>query len=355
VSLDSPNLNDADFVLAEAIAAEPDARELLLPTRGHNDLPRLAWRWDDVLLAVGFLVAWRVGATYLQAVAADWPSAIVLLLTGVLPTLFITLFPLWAYRRAGGTLPIRFPAFSRLLLEAVLAVPVVIALLMALSLVGLVWSEWSGEQPEMDGAMHDLVHAQDARVLGLFALMACLWAPVGEELFFRGYLQNALGRWLPLWVAALLQALLFAGVHHYSGIHFAGIAVIALGLTAHYLWRKSVFATMFVHAGLNGIVTLMLVAFMTLAANAPVLGVALEPEAERCVIREVQPDSAAAEAGLRAGDVIVSLDDQPIATHRSLEAQLALREPEATVTLVVDRGGELVTISAVLRARTTSR
>ena len=52
----------------------------------------------------------------------------------------------------------------------------------------------------------------------------------------------------------------------------------------------------------------------------------------------VYPDTAAAAAGLKAGDVIVAVDGQPVADRIALAHAVAARDPGQTVTLTVKRG-----------------
>lgn len=72
------------------------------------------------------------------------------------------------------------------------------------------------------------------------------------------------------------------------------------------------------------------------------LGIAAAPELEArdlrgVLVREVVPGGPAAAAGLAPGDVIVSLDGQPMARGEDLAAALARRAPGDAVTLIVLR------------------
>jgi Tol biopolymer transport system component len=66
------------------------------------------------------------------------------------------------------------------------------------------------------------------------------------------------------------------------------------------------------------------------------------------LVREVQPGSPAATAGVLPGDLIVALDGQPIADLRALAAALRAHEPGDTVPIVVERGGSRITLNATL-------
>ena len=68
------------------------------------------------------------------------------------------------------------------------------------------------------------------------------------------------------------------------------------------------------------------------------------------VVAEVLPGSPAEEAGLVAGDVIISLDDEPMYDITELSAAIKLRRPGETVELTIRRGGDLYVATAVLDA-----
>lgn len=66
------------------------------------------------------------------------------------------------------------------------------------------------------------------------------------------------------------------------------------------------------------------------------------------VIAEVLVGSPAEEAGLETGDVIISVDDEPMHDIAELSAAIKLRRPGETVELTVRRGGDLYIATAVL-------
>ena len=68
------------------------------------------------------------------------------------------------------------------------------------------------------------------------------------------------------------------------------------------------------------------------------------------VVAEVLPGSPAEEAGLMAGDVIVSLASEPMYDIIELSAAIKLRRPGETVELTIRRGSEIYVVTAVLDA-----
>jgi len=68
-------------------------------------------------------------------------------------------------------------------------------------------------------------------------------------------------------------------------------------------------------------------------------------------VAEVIPGSPAAAAGLRPGDVLVSLDGTPLADVRGYSAALKAHQAGDTITLIVRRDGEEMTLTATLAVR----
>jgi serine protease Do len=67
------------------------------------------------------------------------------------------------------------------------------------------------------------------------------------------------------------------------------------------------------------------------------------PARRGAIIESVQPDTGAATVDLRPGDVIVSVDGEPLATMSQLVAEVRRRAPGDVVELEIFRDGELQT------------
>ncbi|MBX9828784.1 MAG: Do family serine endopeptidase [Xanthobacteraceae bacterium] len=66
------------------------------------------------------------------------------------------------------------------------------------------------------------------------------------------------------------------------------------------------------------------------------------------LVAEPQKDSPAMKAGIQAGDVIVSVDDKPVADARELARKIGGMPPNTTVKLAIIRGGAEKTLSLTL-------
>ncbi|MGH8950845.1 MAG: S1C family serine protease [Acidimicrobiia bacterium] len=86
------------------------------------------------------------------------------------------------------------------------------------------------------------------------------------------------------------------------------------------------------------------------------LGVILDVEGVEsgqagAVIAEVTPDSAADEAGLEVGDLVISIDGTAVQSSADLAAQVQTHQPGSTMDLVVVRDGDEMTLTVTLGER----
>jgi putative serine protease PepD len=87
-------------------------------------------------------------------------------------------------------------------------------------------------------------------------------------------------------------------------------------------------------------------------AQHALLGVSVATAASGGVtVREVSAGSAAASAGVKAGDVITAVDGTDVATAEKLRAVIAGHLPGDKVSLTVERGGSSRTLTATLGAK----
>ena len=87
------------------------------------------------------------------------------------------------------------------------------------------------------------------------------------------------------------------------------------------------------------------------------LGVGLTDRADGgqgAVIANVQSGSPAAKAGVKEGDVILAINDEPITGRAGMIAIVRDALPEETITMKLERGKEIITVKATLTERTTT-
>ncbi|MEO1008930.1 MAG: CPBP family intramembrane glutamic endopeptidase [Planctomycetota bacterium] len=107
----------------------------------------------------------------------------------------------------------------------------------------------------------ELVKSLDPLTLVLFFTLATVWAPLCEELVFRGALLRHLRSriaFLPL--AAVLSALVFGLMHGYQALQLIPVTVLGFNFALLRAWRGSLIAPIVAHFLNNFVVLTMLVA-----------------------------------------------------------------------------------------------
>ena len=82
--------------------------------------------------------------------------------------------------------------------------------------------------------------------------------------------------------------------------------------------------------------------------RGPYIGVVWDQTSEEARIAEVQPDSPAAKAGIKPGDVIVKFGDEEVKDFQSLGNLVRSRKPGDKVELNVRRGEKTLTLSVTI-------
>lgn len=100
----------------------------------------------------------------------------------------------------------------------------------------------------------------------LLVVLATLWAPLAEELIFRGALYRALRERLPVILAAALTALAFGVMHGYPLLMLGPVIGLGLGFSLLREWRDSLIAPMVAHCLHNGSVLAILLLIFSLAS-----------------------------------------------------------------------------------------
>ena len=104
----------------------------------------------------------------------------------------------------------------------------------------------------------------------LLVALAAIAAPIIEETMFRGVLYRQLrtssmklGIVLSIICSVLLTSFLFAAIHPQGWIAIPGLMAIAIGMNLMREWRGTVLPSMIVHGVSNGLVTSMMIIFLS--------------------------------------------------------------------------------------------
>lgn len=81
------------------------------------------------------------------------------------------------------------------------------------------------------------------------------------------------------------------------------------------------------------------------------LGAGFDNAADRAVVKAIVPGGSADKAGLKAGDIIARLEDQPITNSEALNQALVGRKPGQNVRLQVERAGEKLDLTLALQTK----
>jgi len=90
-------------------------------------------------------------------------------------------------------------------------------------------------------------------------VLAVVWAPISEELMFRGLLFPGLAAWLRWLLGILTGAFVFAVIHPQGWAGVPAIMALAGTFSLLRMWRQSLIAPMTAHALNNGIMCAMMI------------------------------------------------------------------------------------------------
>lgn len=241
----------------------------LSPTRSTDD--SFVW-WQSLLLAVLLVFALLVPSTVALAfmIVAGWVHLRDLQAQTLTPPLLLSQFVAYAgglavlvpllprlARRSWHALGIRAPRWR----DAGYAVGGAIAMVLLVEAAGAAQAAVFHVKP--DEVQVQWLRAARGSLIGIFVFLACIAAPFFEELTFRGFVFNALRRYAPVWLAAVLSGVIF-GFSHWQPGNAGAIAPLAVGgvvLALVYVRTGSLLASMLTHALFNLVTVVSVVVF----------------------------------------------------------------------------------------------
>ena len=100
----------------------------------------------------------------------------------------------------------------------------------------------------------ELVKTLDPILLLLLFTLATIWAPLCEELVFRGALFRHMRARLAVPIAALLSAMVFGLMHGYAALQLIPVTILGFNFALLRAWRGSLIGPIFAHALNNAVV-----------------------------------------------------------------------------------------------------
>jgi membrane protease YdiL (CAAX protease family) len=305
------------------------------------------WKTRWLIIGLTPILLWRSSVYFDREWLSQIPWWIWMVVAGLIPQLFLLLFPIFTRTPRSG---ICIPTLRRCMIEFGIAIPVVVVSMAAWAalelLVSRLWSDASLLELEKR-----IAESPRPMLTYMFLIFSFTFAPVAEEVFFRGFLFNAFRVRMPWVLAIVTQSLLFGFSHVFGLVHSAGACVAGLILAIIYEWRKTLVTPILVHAGCNAVAAVGVVVMMAAYANSPILGVGGDPKDTACVIRQIVPDSAADKAGLQVGDVVIAFNGQAIHEFPQLANAVRLYQPGDTIPVSIKRDGTLIDVNVILQRR----
>lgn len=224
------------------------------------------------IFATGFLVVQLLGGLVAQFASEQVAAYVTLSVQWLL--LGVVAWPMFrgvSFRRWRADLGMVAPhglfreIFSGLMLYlAWLPIYLIIAICSALLLV--TWNSLMGspDAAPPSNPVIDMVSGADPIALALFASLAVVWAPLAEEMVFRGCLYRHARSRVGFVVAAMASAAAFGVMH---GYHFFMLTpVIALGVMFAFMreWRGSLVGPIFAHMLHNGTLVALMIALFSI-------------------------------------------------------------------------------------------
>lgn len=206
-----------------------------------------------IYLALFLFLPWllRLWLIELPGWAAYGPAVAALILGAVWPLLRGMQRPQWreALGLHGGRGVLREMRAG--LLGWVAALPLLAAGMIAASWI----MKFTGEFPS-----HPIVDvfAGDGWAKFGAIMLAVVWAPVSEEVMFRGLLFPGLSAWMRWLLGMLMSAFVFAVIHPQGWAGVPAIMALAGTFSLLRMWRHSLIAPMTAHALNNGIMCVMM-------------------------------------------------------------------------------------------------
>ncbi|MGF7185549.1 hypothetical protein GGQ84_001640 [Desulfitispora alkaliphila] len=172
-------------------------------------------------------------------------------------TLFVGLsivFAVWIYGGRLSDLGINLSNFGSNIIWGVTGGITLLALVMG---TGALISHFFAVEAEPQPFAELLFEIDSTGGLIIPFIMAVVLAPIGEEVFFRGFVYPVFRRMWSLPVAMIVSGILFASLH-FDLIRAIPLAVGGIGLAWLYEKTGSIVTPIIAHAVWNGIMTIML-------------------------------------------------------------------------------------------------
>jgi membrane protease YdiL (CAAX protease family) len=156
-------------------------------------------RWKTRWLVTGLVVLllWRLVDFADDKWLSQLPFWLLVVITGLAPQGFLLIFPILT-RSPNRRSTFGVPGPTRWVIEVGIAVAVTIVTIVALALGGYLLSRFSPGSSLTPDAVTDMAKSPDRMYTYVVLMFSFTFAPIAEEVFFRGFLYNALRARMPV-------------------------------------------------------------------------------------------------------------------------------------------------------------
>lgn len=244
--------------------------EAIIKKENLSSFHRIQWTFTHGCIALGVLILFRIVFLLFRLMDRSVSMYVIMGLLWILMFCWMIVFPVWVARSQKA---LRKPLVTRILKEFGLAIPIVICFIIVEGLIISALQKVNGDVGEVSSALSRLPGVpHDIRLYFLLIPMFTL-GPIAEELFFRGFLYNALRQRLSLLKAIILQAFVFALIHYRCPwTHFVellSVFIAGVVLAGVYTWRKTLWSPIATHALKNFVFVGPVIVLMILNNHTP--------------------------------------------------------------------------------------
>lgn len=245
----SDNSNNEKF----ALLSDTERSELSKDPFAY--LGRIQWTLKDVILGIGILSLFYTGLLYLiPKQFSNNPRTLFysILSIWIINIIYLFFYPCFICKKRGHW-PL-FPPISLPVLKTEFAKSIKYYFVTALT-IGIIIRVISIfiDPGKRSFGLVDLIE-KNATTSSLFFFLSILcftFIPIIEEVFFRGFLYNALKSRMPIVVAVILQSIVFTYGHPYNSLELIRIFLIGIAFAIIYEKRKNLLSPIFVHGIMN--------------------------------------------------------------------------------------------------------
>jgi membrane protease YdiL (CAAX protease family) len=228
------------------------------------------YTWTRLDIAIGILFPILIiGLMDMVWFYGFHPTLLVGIFLRVINILCFTAIALWLYRKRIGVWPLQPISFKEFFRESLRAFCYLLIYFLGIYLLAALCYYYFGYTDNSNGMGRFDIFKSNTWFYIAALISAFTITPFCEELYFRGFLYNALKNRTHWIFAVIFQVLLFAFLHRYNWFGFLTIFWAGLLLTFLYERRKKLIAPILLHAQMNFLNVLAVLIFFMLNYHIP--------------------------------------------------------------------------------------